>query len=165
MLSINKIGCLCRKICYMVITVPRRLRFGGVSSYWVSRYYQEEAIFFIRPAILYRTWPLTWHTLLVCPSNVLATQGMHQAEDQRTLLVCTWLLCRASAGINTDVFPRGASHRNSDQSLRTWESGKVSINNVKLCSASHWETVAPSGWQYSALEDSRLGEPRNIIWN
>jgi len=35
------------------------------------------------PEILSRIRPLTWHNLLVCPSNVLATQGMRQAEDQK----------------------------------------------------------------------------------
>lgn len=49
------------------------------------------------PEILSRTLPLTWlpvprHTPVACPSKVLTTQRMRQAEDQRARLVSTWLL-------------------------------------------------------------------------
>lgn len=62
------------------------------------RHQKEKAISLIwLPEILYTTFPLTWlpitrHTLWACPSKVLTTQRMHQAEDQRTLRVYTWLL-------------------------------------------------------------------------
>lgn len=73
--------------------------FQGILFFYSRlRHQKEKAIFLILlPETLYKTLPLTWlpttrHILLACPSKVLTTQRMHQAEDQRTLLVYTWLL-------------------------------------------------------------------------
>ena len=62
------------------------------------RHQKEKAVSLILlPEILSRALPLTWlpiarHTLWAWPSKVLTIQRMHQARDQRTLLVYTWLL-------------------------------------------------------------------------
>lgn len=62
------------------------------------RHQKEKALSLVLlPEILSRALPLTWlliarQTLWACPSKVLTIQRMHQAGDQRALLVCTWLL-------------------------------------------------------------------------
>lgn len=88
----------------MVVTVMMQLVPEFLDTFYREMYLfkteasKEKTVFLLlHTKILYKLLPLTWllitrHPFLACPSSILTTPRMHQAEDQRTPLVYTWLM-------------------------------------------------------------------------